>query len=120
MLISRATSSCVTKRNLPPSQSLDFPTLVADGGEVLRSDLGVTSKLHHEQLVRALKRVMLGIGTPPFPPLVPPSRFYGIPKSANSLPFPYACAVGGEGGGFTESLPCPSKPDIIVLNVRHL
>lgn len=44
--------------------------LVADGGVTLETDLGVKSKLHKEQLTRALKRVILGIGTNPGPPRV--------------------------------------------------
>ena len=53
-------------------QSLDFPVLVADGGRILEHELGVKSKLHREQLIRAFKRVILGIGTAPSPPKVVP------------------------------------------------
>ena len=51
-------------------QSLDFPMLVADGGVTLETDLGVKSKLHREQITRALKRVILGIGATPTSPRV--------------------------------------------------
>ena len=51
-------------------QSLDFPLLASDGGHTLEHELGVKSNLHQEQLTRALKRVILGIGTPPSPPQV--------------------------------------------------
>ncbi|CAL5222738.1 g5145 [Coccomyxa viridis] len=44
---------------------LDFPLLVNDGGASLKSDLGITSKLHRQQLVRAIKRVILGLGAVP-------------------------------------------------------
>ena len=44
--------------------------LVSDGGRTLENDLGVKSKLHREQLIRAFKRVILGIGTPPSAPQV--------------------------------------------------
>lgn len=47
--------------------------LVADNGATLESDLGVKSKLHREQLMRALKRVILGIGAPPSTPKVRPT-----------------------------------------------
>ncbi|KAK9834335.1 hypothetical protein WJX81_008044 [Elliptochloris bilobata] len=47
---------------------LDFPTLVNDGGATLEKDLGVASKLHQQQLTRAIKRVILGLGATPSAP----------------------------------------------------
>ena len=46
-------------------QSLDFPSLIADGGELLKSELGVKSVLHREQIIRAMKRLVLGLGSVP-------------------------------------------------------
>ena len=39
-----------------------------DGGATLAGDLGVTSRLHQEQVLRGLKRVILGLGEAPAPP----------------------------------------------------
>jgi hypothetical protein len=43
-------------------QALDFPLLINDGGTTLEHDLGVKSKLHQQQIIRAIKWVMLGLG----------------------------------------------------------
>lgn len=51
-------------------QSLDFPSLIANSGELLESELGVKSRLHREKLIRAMKLIILGIGTPPSQPEV--------------------------------------------------
>lgn len=51
-------------------QSLDFPSLIADGGEPLYTELGIKSKLHREQIVRAVKRLLLGLGDLPSKPQV--------------------------------------------------
>eukprot|EP00898_Chlorokybus_atmophyticus_P002875 jgi/Chlat1/3589/Chrsp234S03579 len=48
--------------------ALDFPTLLAQDGAALDRDLGVTSRLHREQLLRALKMQVLGIGKAPSEP----------------------------------------------------
>lgn len=48
--------------------ALDFPLLVNDGGLTLAQDLGVTSRLHQEQVLRGLKRLILGLGEAPSPP----------------------------------------------------
>ena len=48
--------------------ALDFPALIADGGAVLREDLGVRSAFHLGKIVRSLKRQILGLGAPPSPP----------------------------------------------------
>ncbi|KAK9820409.1 hypothetical protein WJX72_010017 [[Myrmecia] bisecta] len=47
--------------------ALDFPLLVMDGGRTLENELGVTSKLHRQQIMRAVKRIMLGLGQAPGP-----------------------------------------------------
>lgn len=49
---------------------MDFPSLVADGGELLETELGVKSKLHREQIIRAMKRLLLGLGVTPSVPEV--------------------------------------------------
>ncbi|PSC72400.1 catechol O-methyltransferase-like [Micractinium conductrix] len=49
--------------------ALDFPFLAADGGAALEADLGVASKLHQQQILRGLKRLMLGLGRLPSAPL---------------------------------------------------
>jgi hypothetical protein len=49
-------------------QVLDFPLLVNGGAAVLESELGVSSRLHQQQILRGLKRVILGLGRPPSPP----------------------------------------------------
>ncbi|CAL8461872.1 g1403 [Coccomyxa elongata] len=46
----------------------DFPLFVNDGGESLKNDLGIKSALHRQQLTRAMKRVILGLGTAPSAP----------------------------------------------------
>ena len=51
-------------------QSLDFPSLIANGGELLDTELGIKSKLHREQIARAMKRLLLGIGELPSGPQV--------------------------------------------------
>ncbi|KAK9814892.1 hypothetical protein WJX73_001518 [Symbiochloris irregularis] len=48
--------------------SLDFPTMVSDDGQTLENDLGVVSKLHRQQIIRAIKRLMLGLGQAPSAP----------------------------------------------------
>ncbi|KAL4443446.1 hypothetical protein ABPG75_011183 [Micractinium tetrahymenae] len=49
--------------------ALDFPFLLADGGAALAADLGVTSKLHQQQILRGLKRLILGLGKLPDAPV---------------------------------------------------
>ncbi|PRW56551.1 type III [Chlorella sorokiniana] len=48
--------------------ALDFPLLLSDGGATLAADLGVTSRLHQQQILRGLKRLVLGLGQLPAPP----------------------------------------------------
>lgn len=48
--------------------ALDFPALIADDGQALREDLGITSSLHQGKLTRALKRQILGLGSLPTEP----------------------------------------------------
>ncbi|KAG2492414.1 hypothetical protein HYH03_009357 [Edaphochlamys debaryana] len=48
---------------------LDFPVLVQGNGRVLEAELGITSYLHRQKLVRAIRRQILGLGTPPSEPL---------------------------------------------------
>ena len=49
--------------------ALDFPELIANDGAVLREDLGVKSTFHLGKITRALKRQILGLGSPPSEPL---------------------------------------------------
>ena len=49
---------------------LDFPLLVNDGGATLRDELGVTSNLHRQQILRGIRRIILGMGQPPSAPQV--------------------------------------------------
>lgn len=51
-------------------QVLDFPLLVNDGGATLRDELGVTSNLHRQQILRGIRRIILGMGQPPSAPQV--------------------------------------------------
>lgn len=43
----------------------DLPLLIAEGGAALEEDLGVKSRLHRLQMVRAIRRLLLGAGTLP-------------------------------------------------------
>ena len=72
--------------------------LAADDGHTLEHELGVKSKLHREQLTRALKRVILGIGKPPSSPQVLSftltlTATFSRSLYASSL---HACARAGE------------------------
>jgi hypothetical protein len=49
----------------------DFPALVADGGEALETELGIASKLHRRQIMRAVQVLMLGVGRRPDDPQSP-------------------------------------------------
>ena len=51
-------------------QVLDFPLLVNDGGATLRDELGVSSNLHRQQILRGIRRIILGMGQPPSVPQV--------------------------------------------------
>eukprot|EP00884_Botryococcus_braunii_P022435 jgi/Botrbrau1/8876/Bobra.50_2s0031.2 len=61
--------------------SLDFPILVNDGGETLRNDLGISSKLHRQQIIRAIQRMILGLGSPPSAP----RDLWGKPLTCDSI-----------------------------------
>ena len=63
--------SCRAHTALPAyMQVLDFPLLVNDGGATLRDELGVTSNLHRQQILRGIRRIILGMGQPPSAPQV--------------------------------------------------
>lgn len=44
---------------------LDFPQLIQENGKLLREDVGVTSKLHHRQLLRGMRMVFFGVASLP-------------------------------------------------------
>ena len=46
----------------------DFPLLIADDAAALREELQVGSKLHRAKIVRAIQRLILGLGSVPSPP----------------------------------------------------
>ncbi|KAI3428021.1 hypothetical protein D9Q98_006407 [Chlorella vulgaris] len=48
--------------------ALDFPLLVSDGGATLGQELGVSSRLHQQQILRGLSRLILGLGQVPSAP----------------------------------------------------
>ena len=74
--------------------ALDFPELIANDGAVLREDLGVKSTFHLGKITRALKRQILGLGSPPpnpstsapSPSTTPPSPCSGDPPRNPACP----------------------------------
>jgi len=44
---------------------IDFPQLIQENGKLLREDVGVTSKLHHRQLLRGMRMVFFGVAVLP-------------------------------------------------------
>eukprot|EP00951_Prasinocladus_malaysianus_P029517 scaffold273196_cov20-Prasinocladus_malaysianus.AAC.1 len=49
----------------------EFPLLAGpNGGSILEKDLGVSSALHRDKILRAVKRQMLGLGHAPGAPQV--------------------------------------------------
>lgn len=48
----------------------DFPLLVNDDGVILEEELKISSRLHRNQIIRGLKRLILGLGQIPSPPSV--------------------------------------------------
>ncbi|KAJ1623338.1 hypothetical protein T492DRAFT_912673, partial [Pavlovales sp. CCMP2436] len=59
----------------------DFRGLLENGGELLRDELGVESRLHRRQLSRAISMQLYGMGEPPEPPPRPSARM----KSGHEL-----------------------------------
>ncbi|KAG8470322.1 hypothetical protein KFE25_008743 [Diacronema lutheri] len=52
----------------------DFRGLLENGGELLRDELGVESRLHRRQITRAISMRLYGMGVPPAPPPRPSAR----------------------------------------------
>jgi len=48
----------------------DFPLLVNDDGVILEEELKISSRLHRNQIIRGLKRLILGLGQIPSSPSV--------------------------------------------------
>lgn len=68
---------------------LDFPLLIQDNGHLLASELGVTSALHQQKLMRAMQQQILGLGRPPGPiqaPVCAGMPAQGAIQASNSLP----------------------------------
>ena len=94
--------------------ALDFPLLVNSGGALLQTELGMTSLLHQQQLLRGMKRLILGLGETPSPPrgLVCTSAGLGAGAGGSGGPGPINGGVGrssGEGGGIRISWELPSQ-----------
>ena len=44
---------------------LDFPLFLEDGGRLLEHDLGVRNRLHRQQMLRAMRALVFGLGHAP-------------------------------------------------------